>query len=82
LSVISGLAEEMDYSKCPDKAFRLKWLSEYLATLKAGNPRMKNVTVEEFNHWVDLCTPASHLFWTLWGIYQAKHSTIQFDYVK
>jgi hypothetical protein len=72
----------MDYTKCPDKAFRLQWLEEYLGTLRRGGSSLGDVTVEQFNEWVELCIPASHLFWSLWGVYQARHSTIHFDYIK
>lgn len=73
---------ELNYSKCPGKEFRLRWISEYLANLRLDWEGGKVITEEEFNHWVDLCTPASHLFWGLWAIHQARHSTIQFDYVQ
>lgn len=72
---------ELDYSKCPDKEFRLRWISAYLKHLRLPD-NVKGITVEEFNHWVDLCTPASHLFWGLWAIHQARHSTIEFDYIQ
>jgi len=72
---------ELDYSKCPDMEFRLKWISEYLRNLRLDDC-MRKLTVEQFNHWVDLCIPVSHMFWGLWGIHQARHSTIEFDYVE
>jgi len=71
---------ELDYSRCPDREFRHKWISEYLRHLKMDEGR--DMSVELFDYWVDLCTPASHLLWGLWAIHQARHSTIDFDYIR
>ncbi|ODN00217.1 Ethanolamine kinase 2 [Orchesella cincta] len=72
--------DQIDYSKYPDVTFRHKWIREYLKNLKLGH-YPEELTVEKFDSWVQLCVPVSHLFWSVWGIYQAKHSTIDFDYL-
>lgn len=69
--------DEIDYSKYPDKPFRHQWLVEYLKHLNLSEDR---ISVEKYDFWVQLCVPISHLLWGLWGISQAKHSTIEFDY--
>lgn len=72
--------DQIDYSKYPDQRFRHCWLREYLKHLKVENISDEPITIEKFDFWVQLCVPLSHLLWGLWGIYQAKHSTIEFDY--
>ncbi|CAL8102726.1 unnamed protein product [Orchesella dallaii] len=72
--------DQIDYSKCPNVAFRHEWIKEYLKNLKLEH-YAEEITVEKYDLWVQFCTPASHLFWGVWGIYQAKHSTIDFDYI-
>lgn len=71
---------ELDYSKFPDKEFRFRWIQEYLRHAKGEE--FQGVGVELFNRWVELCVPASHLVWGLWAVHQARHSTIEFDYVQ
>lgn len=70
--------ENIDYSKYPDKSFRHNWLKEYFKVVNLnGDDR---ISLEDFDFWVQLCVPISHLLWGLWGISQAKHSSIEFDY--
>lgn len=66
-----------DFSKCPDRSFKSKWISEYLKNFKIDGIR---ISQEQFEYWVELCQTASHLFWALWAIVQAKNSTIDFDF--
>jgi len=68
-----------DFSKCPDQAFKSKWIEEYIK-----NFTLKNIQLDQkqFERWVELCMPFSHLFWALWAIVQAQNSTIDFDFAE
>ncbi|CAL8129599.1 unnamed protein product [Orchesella dallaii] len=64
-----------DFSLCPDGAFRSEWISEYLKHFGTDG-----FTQDQFERWVEICIPASHLFWAIWAVVQAHNSTIDFDF--
>ncbi|XP_021964457.1 ethanolamine kinase 1 [Folsomia candida] len=66
-----------DFDKCPDRAFKSKWIAEYLKGFKLEGVELSQ---EKFEYWIELCQPASHLFWSLWAIVQAHNSKIDFDF--
>jgi len=69
-----------DYSKLPSEEFKRQWISEYLRAYKMENEE-STLVQEDFEKWVKLCTPASHLFWALWGAVQTARSDKSYDYL-
>ncbi|XP_067914996.1 ethanolamine kinase 1 isoform X2 [Heterodontus francisci] len=75
---------EVDYSLYPDKNVQLQWLKSYLEALKEYKGLSAEVTdkeVEVLYFQVNLFALASHFFWGLWALIQAKYSTIDFDFL-
>lgn len=72
--------DEVDYSRYPKREFQLQWLRVYLEEyLQRSN--IQNDEVELLYVQVNQFALASHIFWTVWSLLQAEHSTIDFDYV-
>ncbi|XP_034472910.1 ethanolamine kinase [Drosophila innubila] len=72
--------DEVDYTRYPKREFQLKWLRVYLESyLQRSN--IQNEEVEHLFVQVNQFALAAHIFWTVWSLLQAEHSTIDFDYV-
>ncbi|KAH8387317.1 hypothetical protein KR093_006302 [Drosophila rubida] len=72
--------DEVDYTRYPKREFQLKWLRVYLENyLQRTN--IQNDEVERLFVQVNQFALAAHIFWTVWSLLQAEHSTIDFDYV-
>ncbi|KAK6191748.1 hypothetical protein SNE40_003353 [Patella caerulea] len=78
--------DEVDYNLYPKKEFQLKWLRAYLEYwFEATDRKPSDVTVTDVERLyvqVNKCALAAHLFWGIWGIIQAKNSTIDFDFLE
>ncbi|XP_017063789.1 ethanolamine kinase [Drosophila eugracilis] len=72
--------DEVDYSRYPKREFQLKWLRVYLEEYLQRS-HIQNEEVELLYVQVNQFALASHIFWTVWSLLQAEHSTIDFDYV-
>ncbi|XP_034018837.1 ethanolamine kinase 1 [Thalassophryne amazonica] len=75
---------EVDYSHYPERAFQLQWLRSYLEAYKELKGQHSAVTdreVEVLYVQVNRFALASHFFWGLWALIQAKVSTIEFDFL-
>lgn len=75
---------EVDYSHYPGRAFQLQWLRSYLEAYKEHKGQCSEVTdreVEILFVQVNQFALASHFFWGLWALIQAKFSTIDFDFL-
>ncbi|GAB0096001.1 Ethanolamine kinase [Sergentomyia squamirostris] len=73
--------DEIDYSIYPSRDFQMKWLRVYLETF--SHPQ--TISQSDLNRLyvqVNKFALASHLFWTVWSLIQAEHSTIDFDFVQ
>ena len=75
-----------DYSKIwdmyPNKAEQYNFLHEYLLQLKGAAYHVSDKELDDFYEEANKFALASHLFWGLWAVVQAKHSPIDFDYLK
>ncbi|KAI9261681.1 kinase-like domain-containing protein [Phascolomyces articulosus] len=70
---------ECEYSRYPDKSFQMQWFEWYLTEYNGVPP-----THDELEHLfkeVEGFSLASHFYWGLWALIQAKISTIDFDYM-
>ncbi|CAI5493494.1 unnamed protein product [Closterium sp. Naga37s-1] len=70
---------ECEYSRFPSKAHQLDFFRHYLhptAPEKASQEELDRLYLE-----VNAFTLASHFFWCLWSLIQAKYSAIDFDYM-
>ncbi|BFG01287.1 ethanolamine kinase [Drosophila madeirensis] len=72
--------DEVDYTRYPKREFQLQWLRVYLEEyLQRTNIQSEEVDLLYVQ--VNQFALASHIFWTVWSLLQAEHSTIDFDYV-
>ncbi len=69
--------QDPDYSLCPHREFRNKWISHYLESFGTEG----GFTRGQFERWVELCIPLSDLYWSLWSVVQAEYSKIKFDFL-
>ncbi|XP_016998602.2 ethanolamine kinase [Drosophila takahashii] len=72
--------DEVDYSRYPKREFQLQWLRVYLEEYLQRS-HIQTEEVELLYVQVNQFALASHIFWTVWSLLQAEHSTIDFDYV-
>lgn len=75
---------EVDYSHYPDKELQRRWLRKYLESYKEFKGLVTEVTEKEIEILyiqVNQFSLASHFFWGLWALIQAKYSTIDFDFL-
>lgn len=72
-----------DLSRYPSKEFQLQWLREYLNVWRRDNDEnpVTRVDVERLYVHVNKFALASYLFWTVWALIQAEHSSISYDFV-
>uniref|UniRef100_A0A7G3AHH4 ethanolamine kinase n=1 Tax=Lutzomyia longipalpis TaxID=7200 RepID=A0A7G3AHH4_LUTLO len=73
--------DEVDYTRYPSREFQMNWLRVYLETFQHPQKVTQNDLDRLYVH-VNQFALASHLFWTVWALIQAEHSTINFDFVK
>lgn len=64
-----------NFTHYPSQQQKLVFLSAYTAAIGGGQQQQ-----EELEAKVDLYMIVSHLLWASWGLYQARTSTIDFDY--
>ncbi|CAJ0964627.1 unnamed protein product [Ranitomeya imitator] len=72
---------EVDYSLYPERALQLQWLQAYLSAFKEYKGVKAEVSeseVERLYVQVNQFALASHFFWGLWALIQAKYSKIDF----
>uniref|UniRef100_A0A8D0LCS4 ethanolamine kinase n=1 Tax=Sphenodon punctatus TaxID=8508 RepID=A0A8D0LCS4_SPHPU len=75
---------EVDYSLYPDRELQEQWLRAFLEAYKEYKGFGTDVTekeVEMLYVQVNQFALASHFFWGLWALIQAKYSTIDFDFL-
>ncbi|PAA94813.1 hypothetical protein BOX15_Mlig016922g1 [Macrostomum lignano] len=75
----------VDHSRYPSREFQLPWLRNYLqyrdGFLGGGGAESLDSRVEQLYREVTKFSLASHLLWALWALVQARHSTIDFDFL-
>ncbi|XP_064480770.1 ethanolamine kinase 1-like [Ornithodoros turicata] len=74
-----------DSSLYPGREFQLKWLWHYLEewyTLTGKGPTVTDLDVELLYVQINKFSLASCMFWCLWALIQAAHSTIKFDFLQ
>lgn len=71
-----------DKSRYPSKEFQLQWLRVYLEMWRTPDDgSVTRADVERLYVHVNKFALASYLFWTVWALIQAEHSTIDYDFV-
>ncbi|XP_059615570.1 ethanolamine kinase [Phlebotomus argentipes] len=73
--------DEIDYSRYPSRDLQMQWLRVYLETFMHPQ-NVSDTDLERLYVQVNQFALASHLFWTVWALIQAEHSTIEFDFVQ
>ncbi len=74
--------EEMNFIKdYPSKEFQLEWIRTYLKSYHGSKGNVEQEKIESFYENVNRLSLCYHLMWGLWGLVQAKISTIEFDFV-
>lgn len=79
-----GGVEKFDSSLYPDRGFQLTWMRHYLEEWYAltGRGPVTDFDVELLYVQVNKFALASCMFWCLWALIQAAHSTIKFDFLQ
>ncbi|XP_077324843.1 ethanolamine kinase 1 [Lithobates pipiens] len=75
---------EVDYNLYPNRALQLQWLRSYLEAykeFKGFSGEVSEKEVEVLYVQVNQFSLASHFFWGLWALIQAKYSRIDFDFL-
>ncbi|BFZ15905.1 hypothetical protein BsWGS_18945 [Bradybaena similaris] len=76
----------VNYDLYPSPEEQLPWLRYYLeCKAKAEGKSDREVTdrdVERLYIQANSCACAAHFFWAVWALLQAKHSVIDFDYIR
>uniref|UniRef100_F6WSV8 ethanolamine kinase n=1 Tax=Monodelphis domestica TaxID=13616 RepID=F6WSV8_MONDO len=75
---------DVDYSLYPNRELQGQWLRSYLEAYKEYKGFGTDVTEKEVEILfiqVNQFALASHFFWGLWALIQAKYSTIDFDFL-
>ncbi|KAM4036415.1 ethanolamine kinase 1 [Anomaloglossus baeobatrachus] len=75
---------EVDYSLYPERALQLQWLQAYLEAykeFKGVKAEVSGSEVQRLYVQVNQFALASHFFWGLWALIQAKYSKIDFDFL-
>lgn len=75
---------DVDYSLYPGRELQGQWLRSYLEAYKEYKGFGTEVTEKEVEILfiqVNQFALASHFFWGLWALIQAKYSTIDFDFL-
>uniref|UniRef100_A0A914DML0 ethanolamine kinase n=1 Tax=Acrobeloides nanus TaxID=290746 RepID=A0A914DML0_9BILA len=75
-----GGVDNPDYSLCPNTDETRSFIQKYLSYYLEHEPSSDEVSrmVEQ----IPLFEAASHFFWSVWALVQAKNSVIQFDYLE
>lgn len=74
----------VEYTHYPDKVQQLAWLSVYVRQFHECGPLEQSVPLEQLENMYVIVNKfglLSHLLWGLWGLVQAQHSTIDFDFL-
>ncbi|KAI9136303.1 kinase-like domain-containing protein [Paraphysoderma sedebokerense] len=70
---------DCDYTLYPSRSFQMEWLKNYLAFYIGRAPNFEEVSA--LYKEVNLFSLTSHVYWSIWGLVQAEHSDIEFDYM-
>ncbi|XP_072390670.1 ethanolamine kinase [Diabrotica undecimpunctata] len=71
--------DEIDYSLYPNKDFQTKWIKVYLKEYNGQEPSSKEI--EKMYVQINKSSLVTHIFWGVWSLVQAEHSSISFDYM-
>lgn len=77
--------DEVDYTRFPNKEYQIRWLRNYLEysnSFSESTTEIQEKDVEHLYEWVQKFTLASHFFWGVWALVQARYSTISFDFLQ
>ncbi len=74
---------DCDYSKYPSLDYQRQWIRIYLQEWSrlSGTRQYDNSNVDAMLKEVAIFTLTAHFFWGIWGLTQAQHSDIEFDYM-
>ncbi|KAF5286388.1 hypothetical protein FQA39_LY16308 [Lamprigera yunnana] len=72
--------DDVDYSRYPSKELQWNWLRIYLSVLQKDDD-ISEKEVQKLYVQVNQFALISHIFWGLWALLQAEHSSIDFDYL-
>lgn len=73
--------DDVDYSLYPSHDYQMCWLRCYLSSLDGATSPPTTAQLESLYITVNLFSLASHLWWGLWALLQAKESSIDFDFL-
>lgn len=75
--------QDINYTLYPSREFQLDWLRVYLTNYhKNDNVSITDEYVNKLYVQVNQFALASHMFWAIWGMIQAEHSEIDYDFIE
>lgn len=74
---------DTDYKRYPDKTFQLEWIRIYLENYHKSDDRIiDDKYINEVYIDVNKFALVAWYIWTLWGLIQAEHSLIDYDFIE
>lgn len=74
---------DIDYSRYPDRAFQINWLRVYLTNYhKYDGKTIDDEYINQVYADVNKFALISHFMWATWGLIQAEHSAIDYDFIE
>lgn len=73
---------ECDYSRYPDTQQQHLFFRHYLQAGSTGRPDPSSEQLERLEAETNVFALASHIYWGVWALIQARYSPIDFDYLE
>jgi len=76
--------DDMDFSLYPDEKYQKWWVANYLKYWRqfTNGPAPTEHDVDVLFIQVNVFAATSHFWWSIWGIIQARYSTIDYDFLQ
>ena len=76
--------EELDHSLYPNRAYIKEWLKVYFTeynSLRGDNSAISDAVLERACDLANFFGLWANMWWGLWGLVQAEHSAVEFNYI-
>jgi ethanolamine kinase len=73
---------DLDFSRYPDTATQIHFIEEYLCSFyECEKSALSAKEIEHVHREANQWSLVSHFLWSVWALFQASYSTIDFDFV-
>lgn len=74
---------DIDYTRYPSREFQINWLRVYLTNYhKYDGKTISDEYIRLVYADVNKFALISHFMWAIWGLIQAEHSSIDYDFIE